>query len=727
MTIFKWKFPGKTFLILSAFAFFVACNKDSSQDDSNASAMYEKTDIPTPVANKIPKELSIHGDTRIDNYYWLNERENPDVIAYLTAENEYKDQMLAHTKEFQEKLFQEMKGRIKEEDQSVPYRDNGYYYITRYEQGQEYPIYSRKKGSLEAKEEIMLNVNEMAKPYDYYNVAGLSVSPDNKLLAFGEDTLSRRIYTIKFKNLETGEMLGDVIPGAQAGFAWANDNKTIFYTMKDLQTLRGYKVMKHKLGTPASQDAEIFNETDETYNAFVYRTKSDKYIIVGSSTTLAQEYRILEADKPDGKFRIFQPRERKLEHTIDHYGNKFYIRTNLDAKNFRLMETPETATAKENWKEIIPNRPDVLFEDMELFKDYLVMTERKNGITQIRIRPWKGEEHYIKFPEDAYVASTSVNPEFDTEQLRLSYQSMTTPNSTFDYNMRTRELKLLKQQEVLGGFDPNNYQSERAMVTARDGAKVPVSIVYRKGFEKNGKAPLLLYGYGSYGASMDPYFSSTRLSLLDRGFVYVIAHIRGGEEMGRQWYEDGKLLNKKNTFTDFIDCAEWLLENNYTNKDKLFAMGGSAGGLLMGAVVNMRPDLWKGVVAAVPFVDVVTTMLDESIPLTTFEFDEWGNPKNKEYYDYMKSYSPYDNVEAKDYPAMMITTGLHDSQVQYWEPAKWVAKMREMKTDKNPLLMHTNMEAGHGGASGRFRALKETAMEYAFLLDLAGKNEEFKN
>ncbi len=727
MTTFKWKFPGKVFLILVAFAFFVACNKDSSQDDSNTSAMYEKTDIPTPVANKIPKELSIHGDTRIDNYYWLNERENPEVIAYLTAENEYKDQMLAHTKEFQEKLFQEMKGRIKEEDQSVPYRDNGYFYITRYEQGQEYPIYSRKKGSLEAKEEIMLNVNEMAKPYDYYNVAGLSVSPDNKLLAFGEDTLSRRIYTIKFKNLETGEMLSDVIPGAQAGFAWANDNKTIFYTLKDMQTLRGYKVMKHKLGTPASQDAEIFNETDETYNAFVYRTKSDKYIIIGSSTTLAQEYRILEADKPDGKFRIFQPRERKLEHTIDHYGNKFYIRTNLDAKNFRLMETPETATTKENWKEIIPNRPDVLFEDMELFKDYLVMTERKNGITQIRIRPWKGEEHYIEFPEQAYVAYTSVNPEFDTELLRIGYQSMTTPNSTFDYNMRTRELKLLKQQEVLGGFDPNNYQSERAMVTARDGAKVPVSIVYRKGFEKNGQAPLLLYGYGSYGASMDPYFSSTRLSLLDRGFVYVIAHIRGGEEMGRQWYEDGKLLNKKNTFTDFIDCAEWLLANNYTNKDKLFAMGGSAGGLLMGAVVNMRPDLWKGVVAAVPFVDVVTTMLDESIPLTTFEFDEWGNPKNKEYYDYMKSYSPYDNVEAKDYPAMMITTGLHDSQVQYWEPAKWVAKMREMKTDKNPLLMHTNMEAGHGGASGRFRALKETAMEYAFLLDLAGKNEEFKN
>ncbi len=712
--------------LLLGIIFFASCNRSEETADKT-SAMYDKTDILPPIATKIPKELSMHGDIRVDNYYWLNDRENPEVIAYLNAENDYKDQMLAHTKDFQEKLFQEMKGRIKEEDQSVPYKENGYWYLTRYEQGQEYPIYSRKKGTLEAAEEIMLNVNELAKPYDYYNVAGLSVSPDNKIIAYGEDTLSRRIYTIRFKNLETGAMLPDQIPGVQGDIAWANDNKTIFYTLKDPQTLRGYKVMRHRLGTPVAKDVEIFTETDDTFYSFVYKTKSKKYIVIGSNQTLSNEYRVLEADKPDGQFRIIQPRERDLEYSIDHFGDKFYIRTNLNAKNFRLVETPETATTKDNWKEIIPNRSDVLLEDMDLFKDYLVLSERKNGIRQIRIRPWNGPEHYIKFPEDAYVAYTSTNPEFDTEVLRLSYQSMTTPSSTFDYNMRTKEFQLLKQQDVLGGFDANNYQSERMYVSARDGAKVPVSIVYRKGIKKDGKAPLLLYGYGSYGNSMEPYFSSSRLSLLDRGFIYVIAHIRGGEEMGRQWYEDGKLLKKKNTFTDFIDCAEWLLENKYTSQDRLFAMGGSAGGLLMGAVVNMRPDLWKGIIAAVPFVDVVTTMLDESIPLTTFEFDEWGNPKNKEYYDYMKSYSPYDNVEAKDYPAMLITTGLHDSQVQYWEPAKWVAKLREMKTDKNPLLMHTNMEAGHGGASGRFRALKETAMQYAFLLDLAGKNEEFKN
>jgi len=720
------KFLQQGFLLLMAIAFFAACNQDSNQTEST-SAMYEKTDIQPPTAKKVAKELTIHGDTRIDNYYWLNEREDPEVIAYLEAENEYKDKMLEHTKEFQEKLFEEMKGRIKEEDQSVPYKDNGYFYMTRYEEGQEYPIYSRKKETLEAPEEVMLNVNEMAEPYDFYNVAGLSVSPDNKLLAFGVDTLSRRIYTLKFKNLETGEILEDEIPGTQAGYAWANDNLTIFYVAKDPQTLRGYKIMKHKLGESAEQDEEIFVEEDETYFSYVYRTKSDKYIIIGSTTTLSQEYRILEADNPDGQFRVFQPRERGLEYDIAHFEDKFYIRTNMDAKNFRLMEVAENATNKENWKEVIPNRDDVLLEGMDIFKDYLVLSERKNGITQIRVRPWSGEEHYIDFPEEAYVAYTSVNPQFDTEQLRLGYQSMTTPNTTYDYNMRTKEFNMLKQQEVLGDFDPSNYETERVMIEARDGAKVPVSIVYRKGFEKNGKSPLLLYGYGSYGASMDPSFSSARLSLLDRGFAYAIAHIRGGEEMGRQWYEDGKLLNKKNTFTDFIDVGEWLLENNYTNQEKLFAMGGSAGGLLMGAVVNMRPDMWKGVVAAVPFVDVVTTMLDESIPLTTFEYDEWGNPNNKEYYEYIKSYSPYDNVEAKDYPAMLVTTGLHDSQVQYWEPAKWVAKLREMKTDNNPLIMHTNMEAGHGGASGRFRRLKETAMQYAFVLDLAGKNEEFKN
>lgn len=705
-----------------------ACNSDKSAEQASEkpyhSPMYAKADsLKAPVANKVPKELSIHGDTRIDEYYWLNQREDPAVIDYLKSENEYLDQVTAHTKAFQEKLFQEMKGRIKEEDQSVPYKDNGYYYITRFEQGQEYPIHSRKKDNLEAPEEIMLNVNELAKPYKFFNVGGLSVSPDNKILAYGEDTLSRRIYTIRFKNLETGKLLSDKIPGTTGGAVWANDNKTLFYTSKDATTLRGYRIMKHKLGTPASKDVEIFAEKDETFNAFVYKTKSKKYLIIGSAATLSQEYRILEADKPDGQFRVFQARERELEYDIDHYDNRFFVRTNMDAKNFRLMETPETATSKENWKEVIAHRPDVLLEGMEIFNKYLVLSERKNGITQLRIRPWNGKEHYIDFPEDAYLAYTSVNPEFDTDILRIGYQSMTTPNTTYDYNMQSKEFKLLKQQPVLGGFDPANYQSERIYVTARDGAKVPVSIVYRKGFKKDGKQPLLLYGYGSYGASMEPYFSSSRLSLLDRGFCYAIAHIRGGQEMGRQWYDDGKLFKKKNTFNDFIDCADYLVANKYTNTDKLFAMGGSAGGLLMGAVVNMRPDLWKGVVAAVPFVDVVTTMLDESIPLTTGEFDEWGNPKDKAYYEYMKSYSPYDNVEAKNYPAMLVTTGLHDSQVQYWEPAKWVARLREKKTDKNPLLLHTNMDAGHGGASGRFESLKEVALEFAFILDLAGKSD----
>ena len=720
--------PYKTFLFLLSLIILAACDADSTKDQPKLTTMYQKTDITPPSAKKVAKELSIHGDTRVDNYYWLNERDNQEVIDYLNAENEYKEAMLSHTKSFQENLFEEIKGRIKQDDQSVPYKENGYYYITKYTEGQEYPIHSRKKESLDAEEEIMLDVNVLAKPYDFYSVGARSVSPNNKIIAFGEDTLSRRIYTIKFKNLETGEMLKDEIPGTTSAAVWATDNQTVFYCLKDATTLRSYKIMRHKLGTPVSEDVAVFTEEDDTFVSFVYKTKSKKYIVVGSYSTLSQEYQVLEADQPTGNFRVIQPRERGLEYGIAHFDDKFYIRTNLDARNFRLMQTDENATGKENWTEVIPHREDVLFEGMDIFDNYLVLSERINGITQLRIRPSEGEEHYIDFGEDAYLTYTSINPEFDTDILRLGYTSMTTPRSTFDYNMKTKEFKLLKEQEVVGDFDKSNYQSERLYATAKDGTQVPISLVYRKGFKKDGQQPLLLYGYGSYGNSMDPTFSSVRLSLLDRGFCFAIAHIRGGEEMGRHWYEDGKLLNKKNTFTDFIDCAEFLLENKYTNKDKLFAMGGSAGGLLMGAIVNMRPDLWKGVIAAVPFVDVVTTMLDESIPLTTGEFDEWGNPKDKEYYDYIKSYSPYDNVEAKEYPAMMVTTGLHDSQVQYFEPAKWVAKLREFKTDKNPLLMHTNMEAGHGGASGRFKRYKETAMEYAFLLDLAGINEgDLKN
>jgi oligopeptidase B len=715
---------------------FISCSDKANEADNQtkitSSNMYEKMQTPAPVAKKEAKEMTTLGDTRIDNYFWMRltdeqkNAETPDahtteVTDYLNAENSYHDKMTSHLKEAEEEIFQEMKGRIQEKDESVPYKDNGYFYLTRYEEGQEYPIYSRKKGSLDAQEEIMLNVNEMAKDFDYFAVAGNSISPDNQLIAYGEDTLSRRIYTIKVKNLATGEMYDDVIPNTTGRAVWANDNKTLFYTVKD-ETLRGYKIFKHKLGTPATADVEIFHEKDETFSTTVYKTKSKKYIVIACFQTVSNEYHVVNADTPDEAFKVIQPRERNLEYSVSHYGNDWYIRTNLDARNFRLMKTPETATTKENWTEVIPHREDVLFEDMDIFKDYLVLSERKEGLSHLRIRPWKGEEHYMEFTDEAWMAYTSVNREFDTDILRFGYQSMTTPSSTFDYNMATKERTLLKQTKVLGGFDSADYESKRAFVTVRDGAKVPVSIVYKKSeYKVDGTNPCLLYGYGSYGASMEPYFSSARLSLLDRGFVYVIAHIRGGEEMGRHWYEDGKLLNKKNTFFDFIDCGKWLKENKYSGEDNLFAMGGSAGGLLMGAVINYEPDMWKGVVAAVPFVDVVSTMLDTSIPLTTGEFDEWGNPALEKYYAYIKSYSPYDNVEAKNYPAMLVTTGLHDSQVQYWEPAKWVAKLREMKTDNNPLLLRTNMEAGHGGASGRFKRLQETAKDYAFILDLAGK------
>ncbi|MEL6357138.1 MAG: S9 family peptidase, partial [Bacteroidota bacterium] len=523
------------------------------------------------------------------------------------------------------------------------------------------------------------------------------------------------------KDLETGELLMDKIPNTTGGSTWSNDGQYLFYTRKEEETLRSYQILRHRIGTSSEEDVVVFQEDDPTFSCFVYKTKSDKYLVIGSYQTLSTEYRIVEADNPTAEFRIFQPRERGLEYGIAHYEDNFYIRTNLAAKNFRLMKTSETATTKDNWTEVIPNRDDVLLEGIDIFKNYLVVSERKAGLTNLRVMPWTGEEHYIEFNDPAYVAYTSANPEFDTELLRFGYQSMTTPNSTYDYNMNNKERTLLKQTPVLGGFNSDDYTSERVMAKARDGVEIPLSIVYKKGTPKDGSAPLLLYAYGSYGYSMDPSFSISRLSLLDRGFIYVIAHIRGGEEMGRHWYEDGKMMNKKNTFRDFIDAGEWLLSHNYTSQDRLFAMGGSAGGLLMGAVVNMRPDLWKGVVAAVPFVDVVTTMLDESIPLTTGEYDEWGNPNEQDAYEYMLSYSPYDNVEAKDYPAMLVTTGLHDSQVQYWEPAKWVAKIRELKTDSNPLLMHTNMEAGHGGASGRFKRLREVARDYAFIVDLAGK------
>ncbi len=690
------------------------------------SEMYTKSaavENTAPEAKKIAKELEIHGDVRIDNYYWLNDRESPEVISHLEAENDYRENMMSHLKEYQEELFEEIKGRVKQTDMSVPYKDNGYFYFTRYEEGLEYPFHARKKESLEADEEILLNVNDLAKGFEYYALGGRSVSPDNQTLAYSEDTLSRRLYTLKFKNLETGELYPEEILNTSGGATWANDNKTVFYTSKDPETLRPDKIWRHILGTEQADDVMIYHESDDTFMPFVYKSKSKKYIIQGSYHTLMREFRILEADDPTGEFRVFEPRKRDLEYSITHFGDKFYVITNLDAKNFRLMECPEGQTSKDYWSEVIAHRDDVLLEGMEVFNNFLVLSERKNGITQLRVRPAESDEYYIDFGEDAYVAYTSVNPEFDTEILRIGYQSMTTPSSTYDFNMKTKDRELLKRQEVLGGFDTENYRSERVYAKARDGVMVPISLVYHKDTKIDGTAPCMLYGYGSYGANMEPSFSHTRLSLLDRGFVWAIAHIRGGEEMGRHWYEDGKKFNKKNTFTDFIDCGKYLMANDYSAEDNLFAMGGSAGGLLMGAVLNMQPDMWKGMIAAVPFVDVVTTMLDESIPLTTGEYDEWGNPNEKDYYEYMLSYSPYDNVTAQDYPALLITTGLHDSQVQYFEPAKWVAKLREYKTDNNPLLMYCNMETGHGGASGRFERYKETAMEWAFLIDLAGKVE----
>lgn len=708
--------------------FATACKKESMKN----------TDVIAPVAEKQPKELTIHGDTRIDNYFWMRltdeqktaknkDEQTRKVEAYLEAENKYFDTITAYTRDFQKHLFQEMKGRIKEDDASVPYKNNGYYYITRYEKGKQYPIYSRKKGTLEAPEEIMFNVNDEAEGHEYFQLGGINVSPDNKLVAFAVDTVSRRQYVIRIKNLETGEIYEDEIKNTTGGSVWANDNKTLYYTLKDPVTLRSEKIFRHTLGTNTSEDVEVFYESDETFGTYVYKTKSKKYIAIGSYSTLSSEFRVLSADDPTGTFKVIQPRERNLEYSISHYGDSFYILTNKDdAKNFKLMKTPLDKTGKDHWVDVIPHREDTLLEDVSIFKEYLVLEERTDGLSKIRIKRWdESKDEYLPFDEETYSVSVYANPEFDTDIIRYSYNSFTTPNSVIDYNMKERTKDVKKEQEVLGGkFDKANYRSERVWATARDGKKVAISLVYHKDTKPGKDTPLLQYAYGSYGYTIPDGFSTTRLSLLDRGFVYALAHIRGGQYLGRAWYEDGKMMQKKNTFNDFVDCSKFLIENNYTSPDHLYAMGGSAGGLLMGAVVNMNPELYHGVVAAVPFVDVISTMLDESIPLTTGEFDEWGNPKNKEHYDYILSYSPYDQVAAKEYPNMLVTTGYFDSQVQYWEPAKWVAKLRALKTGDNLLLLHTNMDTGHGGASGRFDALKERARDYTFLLALEGKLEK---
>ena len=700
---------------------------------SSCQSNYKKT-MNEPLAKKNPTKLNYHSDSLTDDYFWMRlsddqkESSNPDsqtqdVLDYLVEENQYLDDNMSDTDELQSKLFDEYVSRIKQDDSSVPYVENGYTYSSKFEKGEDYRRYFRKKNDEGAKEELFLDLPKLAEGQKYFSLGDWSISTNNKILAYSTDFISRREYTIHFKDLVTGEIFVDQIENTAGGITWANDNKTIFYVKKDEQTLRSHKIYKHELGTDSADDELVFEETDETFGCYVYKSKSSQYLFIGSYQTLSTEIRFLDASNPNGTWTIIQPRERGLEYSVSHYEDSFFIRTNWNAKNYKLMKTSVSSPAKENWEELIAHRDDVFLSGIEILKKFLVIQERKDGLIQIRVMNWSNnQEHYISFNDPTYTVYANVNLEFDTDVFRFSYASLTTPNSTYDYNLMSKERTLLKQQEVLGGeFKPENYTSERLYATGRDGeTKIPISIVYKKGYKKDGSAPLLLYGYGSYGSNMNPYFSSTRLSLLDRGFAFAIAHIRGGQEMGRDWYENGKLLKKKNTFYDFIDCGKFLVENEYTSPSHLYAQGGSAGGLLMGAIINMEPDLWNGVIAGVPFVDVINTMWDESIPLTTGEFDEWGNPKDKVYYDYIKSYSPYDNVKNIDYPNLLITTGYWDSQVQYWEPAKWIAKIREYRTNKNLLLMYCNMNVGHGGASGRFESLKEVALEHAFLFKLEG-------
>ena len=680
--------------------------------------------VKPPRADLFPKRLEQFGHVRIDNYYWMRERTDPKVVAYLEAENAYTDALMAHTKDFQKVLYDEIVGRIKEADTTAPVFDNGYYYYSRFNKGQQYPTLVRKKGSLEAAEEVLVDQNAIALGQSYFSLGSWHVSPDNRLLAFAIDTGGRLFYTIRVKDLSDGKMLDDTIVDVTGNLAWASDNRTLFYTKQDPKTLRAYRIYRHVLGEKTGEDPLVFEEADETFSCTISRTRSDRFLMIASRQTLSTEYRFLEADKPTGTFAVLQARRPNLEYSADHLGDDFFIRTNLDAKNFRLVKAPVRSPGTEQWRDVVPHRDDVFLERFELFRDYLVVEERRDGLMRLRVRPSSGDrEHQIDFGEPAYMARIGPNPEQSTDNLRFIYTSLTTPMSSYDYDMSKRSKTLVKRDPVQGGFDPANYVTERLHATAPDGIKVPISIVYRKGLPRDGSRPLLLSGYGSYGASRDPSFDSERLSLLDRGFAFAIAHIRGGQELGRAWYEDGKLLKKKNTFIDFIACADYLIRQGYTRTDRLFAQGGSAGGLLIGAIINMRPDLFKGVVAAVPFVDVLTTMLDPSIPLTTFEYDEWGNPADRTYFEYMLSYSPYDNVEAKAYPHLLVTTSLQDSQVQYWEPAKWVAKLRAKKTDSNQLLLRTYMHGSHGGVSGRYKRYEQTAFVYAFILDLMGLEE----
>lgn len=676
-----------------------------------------------PRARVVPHRFEEHDRVRVDDYYWLRDRENPEVVAYLEAENAYTASLMKPLESLQQKLFDEIVARIDPSDDTVPYRLDDYYYYRRFVEGGEYPLFCRKKGSLEGDEQILLDGNALSRGYEFFSVQAQS-SPRHGVIAYATDTVGRRFYHLRFKDLTTLETLSDEIPRVTGNVAWANDDKTIFYARQDPETLRSHRIYRHVLGTDPSTDALVFEESDETFEAFLYRTKSRKYVVIGSYSTLSSEYRFLDADDPGGTFRLFVPRSKDHEHQIDHAGGLFYVRTNDGARNFRLMATPSDDTRRESWQEIVPHREDVFLEGFEVFDKHLVLLERKDGLPKLRVMPVArdagGEDHYVELDDPTYVVYPAENPSIDTNVVRFEYSSLTTPRSVYDYDMIHREKKLLKRDVVVGAFDPRNYQAERLWAPARDGVRVPISLVFRKDTRGTGPRPLLLYAYGSYGYSTDPSFDGALVSLLDRGFIYAIAHVRGGQELGRDWYENGKLLQKKNTFYDFIDCAEFLVEEGYTGKDRLFAAGASAGGLLMGAITNLRPDLFRGVAAGVPFVDAITTMLDPSIPLTTGEYDEWGDPRDETYYDYMLSYSPYDNVEPKAYPNLLVTAGFHDSQVQYWEPAKWVAKLRALKTDSNRLVLRTYMEAGHSGPSGRFQRHRDTALLYAFILDLAG-------
>lgn len=700
-------------LICSGIVFLMSCESNNK--------MTPPENLIPPIADKIEYQHKIHDDIRMDPFFWLRERDNPEVIDYLERENDYYYKMTAHTQPVKEELYEEMKARIKEDDTSVPYFYNGYWYITRYEKGMDYPIYTRKKDSLTATEEILFDCNQMAEGEDYFQLGGINVSPDNTKVAFGLDLVSRRQYKIYIKDLKTQKILDTELENTTGGSVWDASGRYLFYTHKDPETLRTELIYRHDMQAPKAEDVLVYHEKDSTFSVGIGLSKSRKYINIYSYSTLTSEQRFLEADKPLGEFQLIQKRIRGLEYSASHFQDSLYITTNADgADNFKVVKTSLAKPSKKHWKDWIPFDKEVLIEDLELFQDYWVLTTRTNGLTQIKISRWDGtQSYYLPMEGETYTAYTGYNPQFDTQKLRYAYNSLKTPSSVFEYDMQHKTQEVLKTQQVMDAqFDPANFREERIWALARDGAKVPISMIYHKDTKPGVNTPLLQYAYGSYGNTIDPNFSSTRLSLLDRGFVYAIAHIRGGEYMGRDWYEKGKLLYKKNTFNDFVDCSKYLIEKKYTSAEHLYAYGGSAGGLLMGAVINQAPELYRGVIAAVPFVDVVTTMLDDSIPLTTYEYDEWGDPNQKKYYDYMKSYSPYDQVSRQSYPNLLVTTGYHDSQVQYWEPAKWVAMLRDKKKDSNLLFLHTNMKAGHGGASGRYSYLKELADKYAFLLQL---------